>query len=176
MPDFIRRARTRSTFALTYYSRTYEFAPAAIQRNYRKVAQRWSILPLLGRPGVDPLKETPIVRECLTCFSHHGFQVLMSGWKTPYEVSENIKGIIWRQNTGAVKIGPRFVQFGISGLPDLIGVSRGGLFIGCEAKSDTGKVSEIQKWFHLLTLKLGGYVFVARSYDECDQALKRAGL
>jgi len=123
------------------------------------------------------VKETPIVRECLHCFAHHGFQVLMPGWKVPYEINtDTVKGVVWRNNVGAVRMGPRFVQFGISGMPDIVGFTRGGLFLGCEVKTDTGKVSEIQKWFHLLTLKLGGYVFVARSYDECDKWLKEAGL
>lgn len=122
------------------------------------------------------MKETPIVRECLTCFSHHGFQVLMPGWKTPYEISDSIKGVVWRNNVGAVQLGARFIQFGISGMPDIVGITKGGLFLGCEVKTDTGKVSEIQKWFHLLILKLGGYVFVARSYDECHDWLIKAGL
>ena len=116
------------------------------------------------------------MRECLTCFSHHGFQVLMPGWKTPYEVSEGIKGIVWRNNVGAVKTGHRYIQYGVSGMPDILGVMKGGLVIGCEAKTDTGRVSDIQKWFHLLVLKLGGYIFVARSYAECDLRLKEAGL
>lgn len=122
------------------------------------------------------MKETPIVRECLSCFSHHGFQVLMPGWKTPYEVSDSVKGIVWRNNVGAVRAGSRFVQFGISGMPDILGMTKGGLFIGCEVKTDSGKLSDIQKWFHLLTLKLGGYCFVARSYDDADKWLKEAGL
>lgn len=122
-------------------------------------------------------KESGVLQECLTCFAHHGFQVLMPGWKTPYEVdTKRIKGVVWRNNVGAIRAGPRLIRFGISGLPDIIGISQGGLFIGCECKSDTGKVSPIQKWFHLIALGLGGFAFVARSYEECDKWLKEAGL
>lgn len=100
----------------------------------------------------------------------------MPGWKTPYELAKNLKGVVWRNNVGAVRRGPRYVQFGISGMPDILGFTRGGLFLGCEVKTDTGKLSPIQKWFHLMVLELGGYVFVARSYAECDKWLKEAGL
>ncbi len=122
------------------------------------------------------MRETPIVRECLTCFSHHGFQVLMPGWKIPYEVPDGIKGVVWRNNVGAVRTGRRYIQYGISGMPDILGMAKGGMMIGCEVKSDKGELSEIQKWFHLLILKLDGYVFVARSYDDADKWLKEAGL
>ncbi len=101
----------------------------------------------------------------------------MSGWKTPYDVdTQNIKGVVWRNNVGAIRSGARFIRFGIAGLPDIIGITRGGLFIGCECKSETGTISPMQKWFHLIALKLGGYAFVARSYEDCDKWLKEAGL
>lgn len=122
-------------------------------------------------------KESGVLLECLTCFAHHGFQVLMPGWKTPYEVdTDHVKGVVWRQNTGAIRTGNRFIRFGISGIPDIIGITRDGLFIGCECKSEKGTVSDMQKWFHLIALRMGAYAFVARSYDDCDRWLKEAGL
>ena len=122
-------------------------------------------------------KESGVLFDCLNCFAHRGFQVLMPGWKTPYDVdTEHVKGVVWRNNVGAIRTGRRFIRFGISGMPDIIGITRGGLFIGCECKSDTGTISPIQKWFHLIVLRLGGFAFVARSYEECDKWLKEAGL
>jgi hypothetical protein len=90
--------------------------------------------------------------------------------------TDNIRGVVWRTNVGAVRIGRRFVRFGIAGLPDIVGITKGGMFLGCEAKTDTGAVSPMQKWFHLIVLRLGGYVFVARSYEDCDRWLREAGL
>jgi hypothetical protein len=106
--------------------------------------------------------------------------VLLPGWKTPYDIGvDTVKGVVWRANTGVARYSykgrERFVQFGINGIPDIIGIARGGMFIGCEAKAGTN-VSEMQKWFHLIVLKLGGYVFVARSYEDCDRWLREAGL
>lgn len=123
--------------------------------------------------------ESGVLRECLSCFSHHGFQVLVAGWKIPYEVNTDnveLKGVVWRNNVGAVRSGTHLVRFGIAGLPDIIGITRGGMFVGCECKSPIGRVSEMQKWFHLIALRLGGYAFVARSYEDCDRWLKEAGL
>lgn len=100
----------------------------------------------------------------------------MPGWKTPYDVPDTAAGIVWRNNVGAYRKGRSFIQYGVNGMPDILGMTKGGLFVGCEVKTAEGKVSDVQRWFLLLALRLGGYCFVARSYDECDSWLKEAGL
>jgi hypothetical protein len=124
-------------------------------------------------------RESGVVRECLQCFAHHGFQVLDPRVTYTTDIyDDKLNGVVWRNNVGGMRdrSGRFFVRFGIAGTPDIIGFTRGGLFIGCECKADTGKLSDAQKWFHHLLLRLGGYAFVARSYQECDKWLKEAGL
>ena len=50
----------------------------------------------------------------------------------------------WRNNTGAVKTGKRFIKYGFPGSPDFIGLLSNGRFIGVEFKSEKGKQSENQ--------------------------------
>ena len=121
------------------------------------------------------MKESAVLRECLYCFAHRGFTVLTPGVRVPYNLDSQ-KGVVWRNNTGAVRTGRRFFRFGINGMPDIIGVTATGRFIACEVKMDGKKPTEIQMWCHGLLKKLGAIVFWVTSYQECEDKLKEAGL
>lgn len=81
----------------------------------------------------------------------------------------------WRNNTGATKIGERFVRFGDKGSPDIFAVQiitfsggiTGGQVYGIEVKSDTnGKQSEEQHNWQEHFEEAGGVYILARSLDD----------
>jgi VRR-NUC domain. len=77
-----------------------------------------------------------------------------------------LRGVFaWRNNTGAAKIGGRFVRFGYPGAPDIIGILPGGRFLGIEVKTPAGTVSEKQDTFRDEAASSGGLVFTAYSVD-----------
>lgn len=128
------------------------------------------------------MSESGLVIDCLRAFSHRKFLVL-----DPKTKKEGIayvlrsfspfkdNGVVWRSNVGGLRIGRRFVQFGIAGSPDIMGVCRDGIFIGCECKLGSAQLSVAQEPFHATALVCGARVFVARSYEECLQELKGYG-
>jgi VRR-NUC domain len=124
--------------------------------------------------------ETGVLRECLTCLSHHGFDVVppRSRWLFPWR--EGTTGIIWRNavgagwhvNRGTGRLGQYPVYYGLPGSPDLFGFLSGGArVIGVECKTARGSLSDNQKTFQDWVTKAGGIFIVARSYEECDKAL-----
>jgi hypothetical protein len=123
------------------------------------------------------LKETAVVRECFSAFVHHGFTVLMPGWRTPYEV-EARKGVIWRNNVGGMrdKTGRHFVRYGVNGSPDIFGFTGGGRAMGFEVKKPGETPTELQRWFGRLLINAGGLWGWGDSYAKCDAWLKETGL
>ena len=78
-----------------------------------------------------------------------------------------------RQNTGAAKVGNRFIRFGWPGCPDVIGQLRDGRFLGCEVKSATGRASPEQTLFLAQINHAGGLGFIARNCRDVMQALNQ---
>ena len=88
----------------------------------------------------------------------------------------------WRINTGATKIGGRFLRFGVVGMSDIIGIrwtTDGvhqygpmiGQFLAIEVKAAKGKVSAPQQSFLKQVQDAGGIAFVARSVLDVQHAL-----
>ena len=125
-----------------------------------------------------PNKETAVQHSVLECFAHHGFTVMMPGWKTPYLI-DAAKGVVWRNNVGGMrdKTGRHFVKYGINGMPDIMGfVTPNGRTIGFEVKYPGEKPTDLQVWFGEMMTKAGGIWGWGTSYDDCDKWLKQAGL
>ena len=74
-----------------------------------------------------------------------------------------------RQNSGAAKVGNRFIRFGWPGCPDVIGQLRDGRFMGCEVKSPTGRLRPEQAVFLQRINGAGGVGFMAR---DCRDVLR----
>jgi len=72
----------------------------------------------------------------------------------------------WRQNTGAVSEGKRFVRFAFPGISDILGVLPGGKFLAIEVKSDRGKLTPRQKAFLQHVADNQGVAIVARCVDD----------
>ena len=78
----------------------------------------------------------------------------------------------WRNNTGAFKDpSGRLVRYGLPGSPDIIGIIKGGRFLGIEVKTAKGRQTEIQRSFAAMASGLGAVVFVARSVEEAMEGL-----
>jgi len=69
---------------------------------------------------------------------------------------------VFRQNTGAVKTGDRFIRFNVPGWPDVIVLFRGGGFAFIEVKAANGRLSEEQVTFQALCERMGWPHLVAR--------------
>lgn len=76
--------------------------------------------------------------------------------------------IAWceRMNSGAARIGKRFVRFGFKGCPDVLGQLKDGRLLGVEVKAAKGKLRPEQAVFLERIRAAGGVAFVAR--DCCD--------
>lgn len=71
-----------------------------------------------------------------------------------------------RQNSGAAKVGNRFIRFGWPGCPDVIGQLRDGRFLGCEVKAPKGKLRPEQTLFLERINTAGGVGFMARDLRD----------
>lgn len=60
------------------------------------------------------------------------------------DVLRKLGCLAWRNNTGAAKLGERFIRFGVPGLPDIIGVLPGGRMLAIECKRTKGKLTPAQ--------------------------------
>lgn len=84
-----------------------------------------------------------------------------------------IKGIFaWRNNTGAVKVGRRFIKFGYKGSSDVIGILPNGKFLAVECKREKGGVlSKEQKDFLQTISENGGLAVVVHSLNDLQKVL-----
>lgn len=80
-----------------------------------------------------------------------------------------------RMNSGATRIGKRFVRFGWKGCPDVIGQLRDGRLIGVEVKAAKGRLRPEQSTFLERIRCAGGVAFVARDCRDVFCELDKAG-
>ena len=82
--------------------------------------------------------------------------------------------VVWceRMNTGAARIGARFVRFGFRGCPDVLGQLRDGRLLGVEVKGPTGRLRPEQAFFLERVRAAGGVAFMAR---DCRDLLRELG-
>jgi len=79
-----------------------------------------------------------------------------------------------RMNSGAVKIGTRFVRFGWPGCPDVLGQLKDGRLLGVEVKSNKGRLRTEQGIFLDRIRCAGGLAFVARDCRDVKKELDQA--
>lgn len=85
--------------------------------------------------------------------------------------------LVWRNNSGsarAIHAPNRVIAFGLPGSPDILGILRGGRWLGIEVKAAKGRQSEQQKRFQRAAEALGGVYVLARSVEEAVAAVERA--
>ena len=71
-----------------------------------------------------------------------------------------------RMNSGAARIGSRFVRFGFRGCPDVLGQLRDGRLLGVEVKAKAGRLRPEQTIFLERIRGAGGVAFVARDLRD----------
>ena len=71
-----------------------------------------------------------------------------------------------RQNSGAAKVGNRFIRFGWPGCPDVLGQLKDGRLLGVEVKAKTGRLRPEQAIFLERIRGAGGVAFVARDLRD----------
>ena len=76
-----------------------------------------------------------------------------------------------RQNTGAAKVGKRFIRFGWRGCSDILGQLRDGRFLAVEVKAPKGRLRPEQAVFLERVRAAGGLAFVARNCREAIDAM-----
>ena len=74
-----------------------------------------------------------------------------------------------RMNSGAARMGARFVRFGWPGCPDVLGQLKDGRLLGVEVKAPAGKLRPEQAAFIGHIRAAGGVAFLAR---DCRDVLR----
>lgn len=80
--------------------------------------------------------------------------------------------MFWRQNSGATKIGNRFLRSAPAGTADIIGVVCGKP-IALEVKTETGKQEPSQKAWAMMWTAAGGVYVIVRSPAEAMEVVNR---
>jgi len=81
-----------------------------------------------------------------------------------------------RMNTGAARIGNRFVKFGFTGCPDVLGQLNDGRLLGVEVKAPKGKLRPEQAFMLERIAGAGGVAFVARDLRDVHRELNHLGV
>ena len=119
------------------------------------------------------MSESRILAEIEAAASHYRICVLprnpkklyCSVWAMPDQ--QYHAGVIWRTNTGAARMGNRFVRFGLPGMPDFEGwLFKSGLRLSIEAKAGIAKETPDQRSYAILARSTGVLHAVCRSYGD----------
>jgi hypothetical protein len=82
--------------------------------------------------------------------------------------------LVFRNNTGAVKDGDRYIRYGLcKGSADIIGLTPDGRFLAVEVKTRTGRPTKEQLTFIDAINKQGGIAGVARTPEDALLLLAR---
>jgi len=154
---------TDSDNSLDETNQTMQRAPVAFSNNAvklkvsigkRKAALKLPEPDLLGHATTPPKRtnghpEGDALREVLKALSVH-------------------PAVAWahRCNSGAAKVGNRFIRFGWPGCPDVLGQLTDGRLLGVEVKSRTGRPSPEQTLFLARINSAGGVGFIARDLRD----------
>ena len=91
------------------------------------------------------------------------------------KIQNDMGGIAWRNNAGALGIGKRFVRFGRVGSGDVIGfLPHGARFVSIEIKTVNDRPTDEQTEFLLRVREAGGIAFIAESIADVDAGLDAA--
>ena len=78
-----------------------------------------------------------------------------------------------RMNSGAARMGARFVRFGWPGCPDVLGQLRDGRLLGVEVKGPTGRLLRPEQSVFLERIRCaGGVGFMARNCRDMLRELE----
>lgn len=93
------------------------------------------------------------------------------------KILENKKKLIYiKNNSGAMKVGDRYIRFGRPGSPDFIVFIQGGGTLHLEVKNETGRQNKAQRGYQSLIEGLSHRYYIARSVEDVQRILKRERL
>lgn len=128
----------------------------------KRFASVWDALPvdLLG-DAISPPKRTNDRPEAAALC-----EVLMALKAHP--------AVVWaeRMNTGAARVGNRFIRFGFTGCPDVLGQLNDGRLLGVEVKAPKGKLQPEQAVMLARIAGAGGVAFVAHDCRDVIRELE----
>jgi len=78
-----------------------------------------------------------------------------------------------RMTSGAARVDGRFIRFGFTGCPDVLGMLRDGRLLGVEVKGPLGKLRPEQAVFLERVRAGGGVAFVARDLRDVHRELNQ---
>ena len=97
--------------------------------------------------------ESEVLKQCLEYLQLHGI-------------------FAFRNNTGALKSGRRFIHFGYPGSSDILGILPGGKFLAVECKREKGgKLSDLQIDFLNRIKENGGVAVCVHSVEDLKNIL-----
>jgi hypothetical protein len=86
---------------------------------------------------------------------------------------ENMGKLVYvKQNSGATKIGDRFIRYGKAGAPDFMVYLPGGICMHLEVKNEKGRQNDNQIEYQAKIEKLGHRYCLVRSVEETEKLLK----
>lgn len=91
-------------------------------------------------------------------------------------LSQRVECFGWPNNTGALRVGKRFIRFGLTGSGDWIGITTDGKLLAFECKTGKGKQTPGQKAFQSVVEAYGGRYYEVRSVDEAIAYLDNLNL
>jgi hypothetical protein len=87
---------------------------------------------------------------------------------------ENMGQLVYiKQNSGATKIGERFIRYGKAGAPDFMVYLLDGRCVHLEVKNEKGKQNPNQLEYQAKIEKLGHRYCIVRSVDEVENLIKQ---
>lgn len=141
--------------------------------------------PETGKPG-QAGKPVPIACKAETVFDLLGDSLPLERKNERPEAAalvevlkalESHPSVAWvkRMNSGAVRMGKRFVRFGWPGCPDVLGQLRDGRLIGVEVNAPKGTLRPEQAIFLEKIRQAGGVAFLARNCRDVFRELGNGG-
>ena len=124
-------------------------------------AKPYRVAPISTKPAPDI--ETDLLGDALLLERKHARPEAAALQEVLMALSAH-PAVAWveRMNSGAARIGNRFVRFGWQGCPDVLGQLRDGRLIGVEVKATKGRLRPEQAIFLERIRLAGGVGFMAR--------------
>lgn len=134
-------------------------------------AQPFRVAPISTKP--KPVIEADLFGDEITPLARKNNRPEAAALAEVLKAISAHPAVAWceRMNSGAVKIGSRFVRFGWVGCPDVLGQLRDGRLIGVEVKAAKGKLRPEQAVFLERIRLAGGVAFMARDCRDVMRGL-----
>ena len=84
---------------------------------------------------------------------------------------------VWKNHTGATKVGDRFIHYGLKGSADITGIIQpAGVRLEIEVKTGVARQSKEQRNFEAMIERFGGIYIVARDLEGVYNELNRRSI